>query len=236
MQRQCQISYYARNHTSWNVVGYSTTELRNGFIGKGACFVPVSGTNINLQDIKVVGYEGETADAVTIQTLDRLGRTVDKYFFADLPDDEIYGWLNLDEEIPEDVEFAPGAGLWVSSDDPTLSLQFAGQVPTSDIMVALRSGFTMVANATPVSVNLQSIGVVGYEGETADAVSIQTLDRLGRTVDKYFFADLPDDDIYGWLNLDEEIPEDVEFSAGEGLWVSSADAAYSIVIPGVTIK
>ena len=235
MQRQCQISYYARNHTSWNVVGYQTVELENGFAGKGATFVPVTGTKINLQDIKVTGYEGETADEIQIQILDTLGRTTTQYFFADLPDDDIYGWLDANEEIPQNVEFAPGAGLWVKSANNSLALQFAGQVPTSDISVSLREGFTMVANATPIALNLQGIGVAGYEGEIADAVQIQTLDTLGRTVDQYFFADLPDDDIFGWLDANEDIPENITFKPGMGLWVKSNDASLSLVIPGIEL-
>ncbi len=220
---------------SANVVGYAQTPLIAGFSAQGAMFVPVTGSSINLQDIKVVGYEGENADTVNLQTLDAQGKLVDQYFWADLPDDEIYGWLNADEEIPTDVEFAPGTGLWVYSADSTLSLQTAGQVPTTDIAITLRSGFTMIANGTPTSINLQDIVVSGYEGENADTVNVQTLDAQGKLVDQYFWADLPDDEIYGWLNADEEIPDDIEFSSGSGLWVYSADATLSIVIPGVTL-
>lgn len=221
---------------SANVVGYAQTPTMNtGAKVLGGMFIPVAGESVNLQDIKVVGYEGENADTVNIQTLDSIGRTVNQYFWADLPDDGICGWLNGDEELPDDVEFAPGSGLWVVSSDPTLSLQFAGQVPTSGIAVALRVGATTVANATPVSVNLQDIVVSGYEGENADTVNIQILDSVGRTTAQYFWADLPDDGIYGWLDGDEEIPENVEFSAGEGLWVVSTDATLSVVIPGVNL-
>lgn len=210
--------------------------MNNGAKMVGGMFAPISGGKINLQDIKVVGYEGECADEINIQTLDRLGRTIDQYFFADLPDDEIYGWLDANEEIPEDVEFASGTGLWVVSSNTSLALQFAGQVPTEDVAIALRNGATTVANCTPVAINLQDITISGYETECADTVNIQILDRLGRTTDQYFFADLPEDDIYGWLDANEEIPEDVKFEAGAGLWVVSSDPTLSIVIPGVTIE
>lgn len=218
------------------VVGYSTGDLRDGFTAAGAQFVTVSETGINLQDIKVVGYKGENADTVNIQILDRMGKTVTTYYWADLPEDDIYGWLDDLEEIPEDVVFQPGTGLWIFSSDDSLGVQTAGQVPTKDTTINLRNGFTMVANPTPVAINLQDIVVSGYEGENADTVNIQILDRMGKTITTYYWADLPDDDIYGWLDDMEEIPEDVTFDPGAALWIFSSDATLSVTIPGVIIK
>ena len=233
MQRQCQISYYARNHTSWNVVGYSTTGLKNGFTAAGGQFVAVSGDGLNIQDIKVVGYEGETAGDVDIQILDRLGRMSEQYFWVDLPDDEIYGWLDGDDELV-DVTFAPGEGLWVNAPNSDYKIQTSGQVPTKDITVALRDGFKMVVNQVPVSINIQNLSITGYVGETAGDVDIQFLDRLGRMTDQYFWVDLPDDDIYGWLDGDDEMAE-IEINPGAGLWINAPSAEFSIVIPGVTL-
>ena len=220
---------------SANVVGYAQSGLRSGSKGIGACFAPMSGTNVNLQDLKVVGYEGENADTVNVQILDSLGRTVKTYFWADLPDDDIYGWLDESEEIPEDVEFAMGEGLYFVSSEDGLSLQTAGAVPSADIAVALRNGSKMVANPMPTIINLQDIVIGGYEGENADCVNLQILDSLGRTVKTYFWADLPDDDIYGWLDEAEEIPEDVEINAGEGLYIVSAEAGLTINFPAPTL-
>ena len=89
-------------------------------------FAPVGGGKVNLQDVKVVGYEGETADAVNIQILDNLGRTTQQYFFADLPEDELYGWFDGDGEYAEGVKFAAGAGLWVFAETADYSIVIPG--------------------------------------------------------------------------------------------------------------
>ena len=182
----------------------------------------------------MIGYEGETAGDVAIQTLDRLGRAQDVYMWVDLPDDEIYGWLDGDDEMV-DVTFAPGEGLWINAPSSDYKIQTSGQVPTKDISVALRNGFKMVVNPTPVSVDIQDISVVGYEGETAGDVAIQTLDRLGRALDVYMWVDLPEDDIFGWLDGNDELVE-LSIEPGAGLWVNAPSEEYSIILPGVTIK
>lgn len=221
------------NIVSSDVVGYSQSDLRSGFAPAGAQFVSVSGTGINIQDITVVGYDGETAGDVDIQILDNLGRMTTQYFWVDLPDDDIYGWLDGDDE-PADVTFQPGEGLWVNAPNSDFKLQTAGKVPTSGVAVTLREGFKMVANPTPVNVDIQDISISGYVGETAGDVDIQILDTLGRMVNQYFWVDLPDDGIYGWLDGDDE-PVEALIAPGAGLWVNAPSAEYSIVLPGVTL-
>ena len=169
-----------------------------------------------------------------IQILDDLGRTTSTYFWADLPDDEIYGWLD-EEDNPAEVIFQPGDGLWIFSADPSFKIQSAGQVPTTDIAVVLRENFKMVVNNTPVAVDIQDIVVSGYEGETAGDVMIQVLDTLGRTTATYFWCDLPEDEIYGWLD-EQDNPAEVEITAGEAMWVFAPNSDYVITIPGVSVK
>ena len=92
----------------------------------------------------------------------------------------------------------------------------------------------MVVNQVPVSINIQNLSITGYVGETAGDVDIQFLDRLGRMTAQYFWVDLPDDDIYGWLDGDDEMAE-IEINPGAGLWINAPSAEFSIVIPGVTL-
>ena len=226
-----QIDCICEKHHPPYLVGYAQAGLRSGFTARGASFIPVGGGSYNLQDIVVSGYEGENADTVNLQLLDTMGYTAETYYWADLPDDGITGWLNADEEIPTDVVFGAGDGFWVNSADATLKLQTAGAVSKADVAVDLRNGFRMIANPMPSEINLQDITVTGYEGENADTVNIQILDTMGYTVATYYWADLPDDGIVGWLNADEELPDDVVFDAGDALWVNSTDASLQLVFP-----
>lgn len=63
MKRYCATVGFSLE--SANVVGYSSTTLRLGNKGAGACFETVNGGNvINLQDIKVSGYEESSEEEV----------------------------------------------------------------------------------------------------------------------------------------------------------------------------
>ena len=230
-------------------MGYSNGDLREGFKAAGAQFVPVSGTTIDLTDITVTGYNKEegTAEEVSVQTLNKNGGMVDKYYWYDAVDgsDVYYGWLNgaTSEFVnPGEVLFNVGDGLWVDAPSSDFKLQSAGQVMSASAAVTLREGFKMVANPTPVAADLTEITVTGYdevEG-TAEEVSVQTLNKNGGMVDKYYWYDAVDgsDVYYGWLDgaTSEFVEEgDVEVGAGEALWVDAPSTDYKLVLPGVTL-
>jgi hypothetical protein len=100
----------------------------------------------------------------------------------------------------------------------------------------------MVANQTPVAMNLLKFTVTGYDVEegTEEEVSVQTLDEYGSTLKQYFWYDITDgeDVYYGWLDGEtgdfiEE--ESVMIGAGEALWVSAPSTSFKLVIPEVEL-
>ena len=231
------------------IVGYSNGELREGFKAAGAQFVPVSGTTIDLTDITVTGYDKEegTEEEVSVQTLNKNGGMVNQYIWIDITDgdDVYYGWIDLDTGDfvePGTVLFQVGDGLWVDAPSSDFKLQTAGQVMTAAATVSLREGFKMVANPTPVAVDLTDIIVTGYDEEegTEEEVSVQTLNKNGGMVNQYIWIDITDgDDVYyGWIDLDtgDFIEEDtVSVGAGEALWVDAPSTDFKLVLPGVTL-
>ena len=228
---------------SANVVGYAGTALRFGSKGAGSCFVPVSGEAvINLQDLKVTGYEGDCYGSVSMQELDAYGRSIDgrKWYWYDAKDDGYYGWYNDAEECPTDITFAPGEGLYVDAPDATYSLQSSGQVPTFDIAVQLRFGSKHAVNPTPVTININDavngVWVSGYEGDSYGVVSMQKLDEYGRSIDgeKWYWYDAEGDGYYGWYNDAEETPV-VNIAPGESVYVDAPDTTYFINFPGVAL-
>ena len=234
---------------SSSVVGYSNGVLREGFKPAGAQFIPVTGSKIDLTDISVTGYDKEegTAEEVSVQTLDKNGSMVKQYYWYDAVDgsDVYYGWLDADSgDFIEagDVLLDVGDGLWVDAPSSDFNLQSAGQVMTAAATVTLREGFKLVANPTPVAVDLTNITVTGYDEEegTAEEVSVQTLDKNGSMVKQYYWYDATDgsDVYYGWLDADsgDFIEADtVSVGAGEALWVDAPSTDFKLVLPGVTL-
>ena len=231
---------------SANVVGYSEVGLRFGSKGAGACFVNVDGSAMNLQDLKVTGYDksvGYEDAEVTVQSLDAAGRTVETYTWYDVPGDFV-GWLDSSDNFVEDVTIAPGEGLYAGAPNTDFALQSAGQVATSDIAIVLRFGSKHVVNPTPVAVNLNDINedgkflrVIGYDVDVGyeDAeVTVQSLDAAGRTVETYTWYDVPGD-FYGWLDSSDTYVEDVTIAPGESVYAGAPDNTFSIVFPGVTL-
>ena len=196
-----------------------------------ATFVPITGTDVSIGDIKLTG---DTIDegTVNIQTLNAFGVTTAMYTYwgDDMFDDDCpAGWY--DDNGPVSVKFPVGTGLWVAGPDENTTLTFSGKVATSDVKVVLRTGFTATANMMPTSVNIQDIVA---EGPSVDegTVNIQTLNAFGVTTAMYTYwgDDMFDDDCpAGWYDDDGRV--DISLPAGTGLWVAGPDSETSITIP-----
>ena len=136
------------------------------------------------------------------------------------------------------VTFKAGQAFWVDAPNEFYAIQSAGQVPMSDVAVTLRTGRMMVGNVTPVDVDLIDISVQGYDEVAEGECSVQILDKYGRGLDSFFWYDLPDDNLYGWLDGSDEPLEEgtLVLKPGEALWVDAPNSTYSLVFPGVDVK
>ena len=245
--------------TSANIVGYTQTDTP--YLGSTAAgaFVPVTGTKNDLIDITVIGYKdaqgnGTCEGGVQAQTLDEYGGTDKIYEWYDVsygPGDEYHGWYPLNGELPierGDVPLELGGGLWVNVLVSNLKLQSSGQVPTAgDVETSLPNLGYVIANPTPVNVDLVDCMITGYKdaqgnGTCEGGVQAQTLDEYGGTDEIYEWYDVsygPDDEYYGWYPLNGEInvPRNkVVMTPGRGLWIQSFDSCYNFVWPKVEVK
>ena len=212
-------------------VGYAQSDLKAGGTMATAQFLNVSNSEaMPLESIVPVG-DG-ASDTVEIQTLTAGGYTDGDYMWIDYAgegwDEE--GWIDNNAELGDyypivtGVTFAPGQGLWIFGQSG-LSVQSAGKVGTSDVVVNLRSGGTATGNPFPVSVNLADIIPVG-DG-ASDTVEIQTLTAGGYTDADYMWIDYAGEgwDEEGWIDNNAELGDyyplvtDVTFEPGQGLWV-----------------
>lgn len=171
--------------------------------------------------------------------LDKFGRAQTAYFWYDIAEEDLYGWLDMTDEPVEKgaVVLNAGDALWVNAPDESYSIQSAGQVPQKNVSVALREGNKLIVNQTPVAVDLTDISIEGYEEICEGDVSVQMLDKFGRAQTAYFWYDIVEEDLYGWLDMTDEPvePETVVIGAGETLWVNAPSSDYAIIVPGVTL-
>ena len=220
---------------------------------------------MDLTEIKVTGYdpydpveeEGGAFGEVLVQELNENGRNTSMYQFFDYEEEgtKYYGWYkDGDPEQPiakGDVVLAPGEGILTKSDDAGYGFQSAGQVLTDkDQPVLLRKLAKMVANITPVVVDLKDCYVTGYdpydpveeEGGAFGEVLIQELNENGRNTSMYQFFDYEEEGTkyFGWYkDGDPEQPikaGDVMIGPGLGILTKSEDAGYSFVWPKVDVK
>ena len=223
---------FIRPLSKTTVVGYAQSNLKSGATMATSQFINIGGT-VGMPISSFLPVGDDTYNNVVIQTLDRVGRTVDSYGWTDAggEDYDQTGWVDEDNNIVTEVTFQPGQGLWIYGSDASQGMQTAGQVGTSDVVVMLRSGATAAGNPFPIGVKIGDILPGGPD--TYNNVVIQTLDRVGRTVDSYGWTDAggEDYDQTGWVDEDNNIVTDVVFAPGQGLWVYGTDAQQTLTFP-----
>ena len=130
------------------------------------------------------------------------------------------------------MTFAPGQSILIDTADVAV-LTFAGQVSTEDTVVETVPGFNFVGNNTPITVNIQDIKIANA---TDWGDNIQVLDEGGATVATYYYASAEQSgyEADGWLSEDAGSLANVDFEAGQGLLIDTADVA-TVTIPGVDL-
>ena len=230
---------------SANVVGYAGADLRGNSqaAGAGACFVNVDNSNLTLGNLKVTGYAAEDGYAdfeVIAKKLDGFGRGGTSFIWCDFEEEGVtyYGWYDEDMNEYNDEPLVIGEGLWVYSPSVEFQLQSAGQVPSADIAVSLRSGgqAKLVANPMPTKLTLGEIKVTGYAEEDGYAdfeIIAKKLDGFGRGGTSFIWCDFEEEGVtyYGWYDEDMNEYNDEDVAVGEGLWVYSPSTDFSVVFP-----
>jgi hypothetical protein len=222
-------------HFTYFVVGYAQSQLDTdyGAVMVGAQFKGVAATDgsISLNAIIPTAAEGiDPAYCIQLQVLDSAGRTTAQDYTWDGAQ-----WTdtNTGLALEENVNFAPGQGLWVASMvGDAVSLQSSGEVPTSDIEFPLDTDFgaVAVANSFPVELSINDILPTAAEGiDPAYCIQLQVLDNAGQTTAQDYTWDGTQ-----WTdtNTGLALEQDVKFAPGQGLWVASmVGDAVSLILP-----
>ena len=214
-------------------VGYAQSGLRNGASLTSAQFTNVTGDQFDLENFIPTG--DDVYNAVAINTIDAYGFVTATYTWTDAGGegwDTPNVWVDDDNNIVENVKFAPGQGLWVNGADTAQGLQSAGKVSKVDVAVQLQNGATLCGNPFPVSVALNDIYPTG--DDVYNAVAINLLDEYGFVTATYTWTDAGGEgwdtpDV--WVDDDNNIMENVTFAPGQGLWVNGASGTQYLNIP-----
>ena len=184
-------------------------------------FINVGGGEMHIQDIKPQG--DDTSDNVTLQTLDKYGFTLKSYTWINWAGDnsDQEAWVDDSYAIVDD-SFPSAMGLWIQGATDQQSIMSAGAVGIQDVCFSLcQGGSTALGNPFPVSINIQDILPEGPD--CSDNVTIQTLDKYGFTVSSYTWINWAGDnsDQEAWVDDGYSIV-DIDFAAGQGLWVQGS--------------
>ena len=227
--------------TSANVCGYNNVGLQAGATAVGPSFVTIGKEGVALTTIKPTGLPAGYKGAISIQTLTALGEEDQKWYYHEGETGrgaKADGWWlgNVTQITTEnDKIFKIGEGLWVTGLNGA-KLTTSGEVLTSELIVELRAGATMIANPFAAGVKLTAIKPInlptGYKG----AISIQTLTELGEEDQKWYYHE--GETGRGakadgwWLGNVTQITTDNDhvFPAGAALWTTGV-AGTSLKIP-----
>ena len=210
---------------SSNTVGYGQNGIRSGYSLVTAQFSGIGGTSAPLDALSAIG--DEASDNVALSTVDEFGTAIDTYTWNDWAA-ATPCWVNDSYEPVTGVTVTPGMAFWVGGSSNSQGVQSAGEVGVEDVVVSLRSGYTLVGNPFPVSIALQD--VVAGGDEAADNVALSTIDEFGTAIDTYTWNDWAAAEPC-WVNDSYEPVEGVTFAPGEGLWAGGSNNSQYVRFP-----
>ena len=189
----------------------------------------------DLQNIKLVGANVGDGVSDYIEIWDDAGAMTDTAYFyvTEAAGADHDGWVDgmMGTEYVEDVTLDLGKGfyLYIGSGDD-VQVQYNGEVQKGNLTSPeLPYGYNIVGNATPVTVNLQQIQLLG--ANVGDGVSdyIEVWDDTGSMTDTAYFyvTEAQGADHDGWVDgmMGTDYPTNVEYAPGQAffLYVGSGD-------------
>ena len=193
--------------------------------------------SLNLQDIKLVGDNVTGSGANLIVLLDANGMTQGSYGWW-TPDDgtgeEEGCWFDGDNWEVLDVTLSEGQGFYIYAASSGLAMQSSGSVKMTSYSIPLGVGYNLVGNCSPVDLDIQKIKLTGESITGSGANMIVLLDANGMTQGSYGWW-TPDDGTGEeegcWFDGDNWEKLDVTISAGEGLYLYSANSGLTLSFP-----
>lgn len=226
-----------RNRQKSHIVGYQNAEVRQYLSVQLPTFDGVATTGIDIQDIKPV-CEGMESGDFTIQLYNEFGAITASYMYCigEEIEQEKDGWYEEDLETLVDKTFDVGEAFNVSAAKAG-SLQYAGQVIPTQVVVPVRQYLSAQGNFRPVSVDIQDIIPAVAEGDLESGdFTIQFYNEFGAITASYMYCigEEIEQEKDGWYEEDLETLVEKTFAAGEGFNVSAAKAG-TLTFPALAL-
>jgi hypothetical protein len=138
----------------------------------------------------------------------------------------------------ENVKLPAGTGLYLSLGTAGATIQYAGQVSDSAIIVQnLVPGYNMIGNATPAIIDLNDIKIIdGYGDGTTEIIVGYDADACLSGVDYFWNTEAdtimgPAEDCWVTEMMGDTKAENVKLQPGEGIYLSLGTAGAKLSIP-----
>ena len=223
-----------------NIVGYQDITIPAGFSMYTVTFKQIGANSFDIRNIVICNAEGTVMDDSTsalrsrnkilVQKLDATTGSLyeDTYSFHSRN-----GWLVLGGEAltPNQVTLGNAEGLYINNGhDSAMKLRVSGEVVLTPISTSLPSGYSIVGNMTPATVDVKDIKILNPDGVEYDdstsalrsrnKVLVQKLDSATGSLYETTYSFHSRN---GWLVLggDPLIANQVTLAPGESLYVNN---------------
>ena len=214
------------------MVGYQQNAVEAGYKMVTPTFVNVGGSEYNIDDFQVIGVDDTKAN---IQVMNAEGQWTGMYYWYNAYTDGDTtlpaGWFDFDGLVPADVSLKPGDAVFFNTSVEGVKMQSSGQV-AGIITNEVSAGYSMIGNASPVSIDVDSMKVIGVEDTKAN---IQVMNAAGQWTGMYYWYNefVDGDTIYpaGWFDFDGLVPAGVTLQPGDSIFFNTSTEGVKVTIP-----
>ncbi len=225
-------AFSADSIESRTVVGYQEISLEKGYAMLTPCFVDTTNKTYPIDNIIMEGV----ADAeATVQVVNPDGTWgAQGFWYNEFVEDDgtvlPAGWMTADGSESVAIELTPGQGVffWTNSDARAKCI---GKV-ADDIQMSPAQGYSMLGNATPVEVEIDSLVVE----DVADAeATVQVVNADGTWgAQGFWYNEFVEDNgtvlPAGWMTADGSASVAIKLAPGQSVffWTKSTNAKVTL--------
>ena len=210
------------------VVGYQQNSVPNGYAMITPCFETVGGGNYPIDNLIIEGASDD--DSVTVQVVNPDGTWGINGVWLNAFEDYPAGWFtDSSGEESADIRLKPGQAVFFYSSSSSVKVQSAGQV-AGVITNSVSAGYSMIGNATPVVLPIDSITIEGASDD--DSVTVQIVNPDGTWGTNGVWLNAFEEYPAGWFtDSSGEESADITLQPGQSVFFYTSATSAKVIIP-----